>query len=76
MRGSFSVLRIRKEAHMALKEYRWRGNTWQFDEADAPADAVPVEAPKPKAAKPAGNKRAASAANKARTPRAKRTKEV
>ena len=29
---------------MALKEYRWRGNTWQFDEAEAPAEAVPVEA--------------------------------
>lgn len=29
---------------MALIEYEWRGQTWQFDEADAPADAVPVEA--------------------------------
>ena len=28
---------------MALIEYEWRGQTWQFDEADAPADAVPVE---------------------------------
>lgn len=57
---------------MALKEYRWRGNTWQFDESDAPADAVPVEAPKAKAARPSGNKRAATPANKAATPRAKR----
>ncbi|MDO5049995.1 MAG: hypothetical protein Q4D87_08965 [Actinomycetaceae bacterium] len=23
-----------------LKEYFWRGGTWQFDERDAPADAV------------------------------------
>ena len=50
---------------MALREYEWRGQTWQFDEDAAPADAVPVEgsgdaAPAPKrsqarnkAAKPA-----------------------
>ena len=28
---------------MALKEYVWRGNTWQLEEKEAPADAVPVE---------------------------------
>lgn len=28
---------------MALREYEWRGQTWQFDEDAAPADAVPVE---------------------------------
>ena len=25
-----------------LREYQWRGHTWQFDDADAPADAVPL----------------------------------
>lgn len=51
---------------MALKEYKWRGSTWQFDDADAPGDAVPVTAakrrkapnkaakPSDKAEKPAG----------------------
>ena len=43
---------------MALKEYKWRGSTWQFEEDDAPSDAVPVTAAKRrkapnKAAKPA-----------------------
>ena len=41
----------------------------QFDEADAPADAVPVEE---KAAKPAADKARKPAANKVRTPRAKK----
>lgn len=50
---------------MALKEYVWRGHTFQFEESEAPADAVLLKAEKPanKAAKPA---------NKARTPRTKR----
>lgn len=53
---------------MALKEYSWRGNTWQFEESEAPADAVPVRAEK--AAKPANKSR--RPANKARTPRTKK----
>lgn len=52
---------------MALKEYRWRGNTWQFEEGEEPAGAVPVER---KAAQLAN--KAARPANKARTPRAKK----
>ena len=48
---------------MALREYKWRGYTWQFDEEDAPPDAVPVE----KAAKPAANKAAKQPANKSRS---------
>lgn len=47
---------------MALKIYKWRGYNWQFEEARAPVDAVPVE----KAAKPAANKAAKQPANKAR----------
>lgn len=54
---------------MALKNYRWRGFTWQFAEGEQPADAVPVEE---KAAKPAADKARKPAANKARTPRAKK----
>ena len=56
---------------MALKEYYWRGHTWQFDEADAPSDAV-LKAPE-KAAKPTSNKKASMPANKARTPRTKQS---
>jgi len=26
-----------------LREYSWRGNTWQFEESEAPADAVPID---------------------------------
>ncbi|MDY5662760.1 MAG: hypothetical protein SPG07_09165 [Coriobacteriales bacterium] len=43
---------------MALREYKWRGSTWQFEDGDAPGDATPVteakrrKAPN-KAAKPA-----------------------
>lgn len=48
---------------MALKEYRWRGFTWQFAEGEQPEDAVPVE----KAAKPAENKAEKPAANKSRS---------
>lgn len=34
---------------MALKEYRWRGSTWQIDDKDLGMfpGAVPVEKPKP-----------------------------
>lgn len=34
---------------MALKEYRWRGSTWQIDDKDLEMfpGAVPVEKPKP-----------------------------
>ena len=49
---------------MALKNYAWRGFTWQFEESEAPADAVPVEQ---KAAKPAANKAEKPAANKSRS---------
>lgn len=54
---------------MALKNYRWRGFTWQFEESEAPADAVPVEQ---KAAKPAADKAAKAPTNKARAPRTKK----
>ena len=54
---------------MALKEYNWNGRTWQFEEADAPADAVPVEQ---KAGKPAADKAAKAPANKSRAPRTKK----
>ena len=52
---------------MALKNYNWRGFTWQFEESEAPADAVPVE----KSARPAADKAAKRPANKARSPRKK-----
>lgn len=48
---------------MALKEYEWRGGTWQFEEREAPADAKPVE--RTPAPKPARAKAAARPANKA-----------
>ena len=54
---------------MALKEYSWRGNTWQFEESEAPADAVPLKAKE--SAKTANKSR--RPANKARTPRTKRS---
>jgi len=54
----------RKGAHM-LKEYVWRGYTWQFEESEAPHDAVLLE----KANRPAN--KAMKPANKARTPRKK-----
>ena len=53
---------------MALKEYAWRGHTFQFEESEAPVDAVLVckaQQPANKAAKPA---------NKARTPRKRAAK--
>lgn len=53
---------------MALREYVWRGNTWQFEEAEAPADAVPVEVDK-KAARTAKSRKAATP-NKAKVPAA------
>ena len=43
-----------------LKEYIWRGTTWQFEESEAPEGAVLVE----KAKKPAAKK--AAPRNKAR----------
>lgn len=46
-----------------LKEYKWRGSTWQFEEGRAPADAVPVAAEK--AAKAPRNKAAAPRQSKA-----------
>lgn len=52
---------------MALKEYVWRGGTWQFEEGRQPADAVEVVAKA--AAVPA--KAAPRPRNKARTPRTK-----
>jgi hypothetical protein len=54
---------------MALKNYKWRGYTWQFAEGEQPADAVPVDE---KAAKPASNKAAKAPANKARRAPAKK----
>jgi len=48
-----------------LKEYVWRGYTWQFEESEAPHDAVLLE----KANRPAN--KAMKPANKARTPRKK-----
>ena len=51
---------------MALLEYQWRGNTWQFDEAEAPADAVPLtRRPKAPASKPS---RKVATPKKTRTP--------
>lgn len=46
---------------MALREYAWRGRTWQFDEDAVPDGAVPV---KPARAK--GEEKKAEPANKAR----------
>lgn len=49
-----------------LKEYSWRGGTWQFEEGEQPADAVEVTAkaaPVKKAAPKPRNK-ARSAASK------------
>ena len=58
---------------MALKEYWWRGNTWQFEESEAPFDAVPVVAEAKKARTAASNKAKAPAKNKKRrTPTAKK----
>lgn len=48
---------------MALKVYEWRGYNWQFEEKDAPADAVLVEE---KSTKPAADKAAKPATNKSR----------
>ena len=49
---------------MALKEYEWRGHTWQFEEGEQPRDARPVE---PKAApSPDEGAKAHEPANKAR----------
>ena len=52
---------------MALSEYMWRGRTWQFEESEAPADAVPVQ----RKAAPTSNK-ARRPANTARSPRTKK----
>lgn len=41
-----------------LKEYTWRGGTWQFEESEAPKDAVPVEPKKPAAKKAAPRNKA------------------
>lgn len=49
---------------MALREYEWRGSTWQFDEDRAPKDAVPIV----KAEEPAANKAAPAPPTK-RAPR-------
>ena len=53
-----------------LREYRWRGNTWQFEEAEAPEGAVLLVPERPrrsggsrKAATPKKNK-STSAKNK------------
>lgn len=35
-----------------LKEYIWRGTTWQFEETEAPKDAVLVKKPAAKKAAP------------------------
>lgn len=51
---------------MALKEYAWRGTTWQFEEGKQPADAVEVAAAKPKA-----QPKARRTANKARAAQGK-----
>mgnify|MGYP006872989336 CR=1 FL=1 len=48
---------------MALRNYSWRGNTWQFEESEAPDGAVPVEAERRE--RPAESKKAATP-NKAR----------
>ena len=53
-----------------LREYLWRGSTWQFEEADAPADAVPVgDGAGARAGEPKAEKAAATKANKARRAR-------
>lgn len=57
---------------MALREYLWRGNTWQFEETEAPADALLLDvaartskaASSIKAATPKSNKAATPASNK------------
>lgn len=55
---------------MALKQYAWRNLTWQFEESEAPEDAVLIEE---KAAPKAANKAAKAPANKGvRSPRAKK----
>lgn len=53
-----------------LREYKWRGNTWQFEEAEAPEGAVLLVPERPrrsggsrKAATPKKNK-STSAKNK------------
>lgn len=48
-----------------LREYVWRGTTWQFDDRDAPEGAVPVDGRKPKG-RPAKTKERAPAADKGR----------
>ena len=47
-----------------LKEYVWRGSTWQFDEKDAPKGAVPVDDPKPAAKARAPRNKSRKAASK------------
>lgn len=54
---------------MALKEYSWRGGTWQFEEGQQPSDAVEVK-PAAKAA-PKHAAKARRAANKSRSTQAK-----
>lgn len=53
-----------------LRIYNWRGSQWQFDEAEAPADAVLVDAPVDEAEAPVVETAAVIPANKARRPRA------
>lgn len=50
-----------------LKEYEWRGSTWQFEETQAPKDAEPIVPVK--AVKPARNKAAAKPPTKAAVPK-------
>ena len=65
---------------MALKEYAWRGYTWQFEETEAPSDAVLLDvaartsnaASSKKAATPKPSIKAATpASNKRRSTRKK-----
>lgn len=44
-----------------LREYTWRGGTWQFDEDERPEGAVPVEEARPKARKAKTKERAPGA---------------
>lgn len=53
-----------------LKEYAWRGNTWQFDDATVPSDAVEID---PITRKPVARKEARPA-NKAAKPADKSAK--
>ena len=54
-----------------LKEYRWNGGTWQFDEKDAPNGAVEVKRGEPSAKAQQPANKAKAAANRGRTAKAK-----